>query len=141
MTFCPFARALLIAWTPSDGFAMKKLEIGSECPGVWPFAQVVPEPFVCASGTNTLQLSLASTVKNGFSREVGFEASVVYGGLGKPCAGAFVTPAKTWFQTPFVQPSMSLLRVSHCCCEPLRIVLLLNCESAMKPPLAYDGPV
>ena len=48
------------------------------------------------------------------------------------------TPAKTWFHTAFVQPAISLLRVSHCCCDPFRTVG--RRESAMKPPLANWGP-
>ena len=76
----------------------------------------------------------------------GLVASVVYGpphgaAAGKHCAGAPVVPEKTWFQTPFDQPSRSLLRTSHCCCEPLTMVLPLNWESAMNPPLANDGPL
>ena len=67
-------------------------------------------------------------------------SSVVYGGLGNDCAGAPWTPAKTWFQTPFVQPPMLLLRTRYCCCEPLTTVPE-SCESAMKPPLANDGAV
>ena len=39
------------------------------------------------------------------------------------------------------QPSRLLLRTRNCCCEPLMTVLPSNCESAMKPPLANDGPV
>ena len=50
-------------------------------------------------------------------------ARVVYGGFGKPVSGgAPATPAKTWFQTPFDQLPISLLRVSHCCCDPLTTV-------------------
>ena len=68
-------------------------------------------------------------------------SSVVYGGSGNDCAGAPSVPAKTWFQTPFVQPSRLLFRTRYCCCEPLITVLPENSESAMKPPLANDGPV
>ena len=60
---------------------------------------------------------------------------------GKHWAGASTTPENTWFQTPFVQPSSVLFRTSHCCCEPLITVAPSNAESAMKPPLANDGPV
>jgi hypothetical protein len=63
-------------------------------------------------------------------------ASVVYGGSGKLCGGAPCTPAKTWFQTPFVQPSRLPFLTRYCCCEPLTTVLPENSESAMKPPLA-----
>ncbi len=71
-------------------------------------------------------------------------SSVVYGfGLaavgGKFCGGAFTTPAKTWFQTPFVQPSRLLLRTRYCCCEPLMTVLPVNSESEMNPPLEKFG--
>jgi hypothetical protein len=63
----------------------------------------------------------------------------VYGGFGKDASdGAPSTPAKTWFQTPFDQPPITLLRISHCCCEPL--MTNGSIESAIKPPLAYCGP-
>ena len=71
-------------------------------------------------------------------------ASVVYGpqvGVsGKHSAGAPVVPAKTWFHTPLDQLVSALLRTKYCCCEPLMTVPS-NCESAMNPPLANDGPV
>ena len=51
-----------------------------------------------------------------------------------------MTPENTWFQTPFDQPLSVLFRHTHCCCEPL-ITTPSNAESAMKPPLANDGPV
>src|SRR5436190_3416216 len=144
MRFLPFDSALLIDWMLSDGLAMKKSSIGIERPRVAPFAQVVPRESNCASGTKTLKCPPASTYRYGFSREAGLVSSVVYGfgdaaDGGNDCAGAFTTPAKTWFHTPFVQPSMSLLRTRYCCCEPLTIVLFENCESAMKPPLAKAG--
>ena len=66
---------------------------------------------------------------------------VVYGGLGKLCGGAPWTPAKTWFQTAFVQRSTSLFRTRNCCCDPFKTTLSLNFESAAKPPLANDGGV
>ena len=63
----------------------------------------------------------------------------MYGGFGKLASdGAPSTPAKTWFHTPFDQPPISLLRVSHCCCEPL--IDEGRFESAMNPPLANCGP-
>src|SRR5262245_49122379 len=129
----------------SVGFAMKKSSIGIECPGVGPFAQVVPRESSCASGTNTLKCPPESTYRYGLSRDAGLVSSVVYGFPfaafgGKFCGGAFTTPAKTWFQTPFVQPSMSLFRTRYCCCEPFTIVLFENCESAMNPPLEKPGP-
>src|SRR2546423_6308307 len=141
MRFFPCARASLSTSTLSDGFATKKFEIGIECPGVGPLAQVVPVPFVCTSGTNTLQASFAPTVRYGASRDTGFVASVVYGGLGNDCGGAPVTPAKTWFQTPFVHESTSLFRTRNCCCDPFKTTLSLNFESAAKPPLANDRSV
>jgi len=49
-----------------------------------------------------------------------------------------VTPENTWFQTALLQLVTVLLRVSHCCCEPLTTVP--SAESAMNPPLAYWGP-
>ena len=63
----------------------------------------------------------------------------MYGGLGNDCGGAPWTPAKTWFQTPLLQPARLLFRTRYCCCEPL-MTWLENWESAMKPPLAKDGP-
>src|SRR5436305_3420788 len=141
MRFFPCARASLISSTLSDGFAMKKPEIGIECPAVGPLAQVVPVPFVCTSGTKMLQASFASTVRYGASRDSGFVASVVYGGLGNDCAGAPTTPANTWFHTPLVQEATSLLRTRNCCCDPFNTTLSLNFESAAKPPLANDGGV
>ena len=63
----------------------------------------------------------------------------MYGGLGNVASsGAPTVPAKTWFHTALDQPATSLLRVSHCCCEPL--IVFGSRESAMKPPLAYCGP-
>lgn len=44
-------------------------------------------------------------------------SSVVYGGFGKPVAGAPWTPEKVMFHTPLVQPPTELSRVYHCCCE------------------------
>ncbi len=63
-----------------------------------------------------------------------------FGMPGKHCAGAPTTPENTWFQTPLLQPWSVLFRTTHCCCEPLTM-LPSNLESAMKPPLANDGPV
>src|SRR3954454_12871810 len=108
-------------------------------PWVSSIAQDVPLELCCAAGTRTLYLPLPSTNRYGFSRLTGVVASVGYGGFGKPASdGAPVTPEKTWFQTPFDQPARTLLRVSHCCWEPLTTEGML--ESAMKPPLAYCGP-
>ena len=81
----------------------------------------------------------ASTNRYDFSRLAGVVSSVVYGGFGKPVsAGAPTTPENTWFHTPLDQPATSLLRISHCCCEPFTTDWVF--ESAMKPPLAYCGP-
>ena len=52
-----------------------------------------------------------------------------------------MTPQKTWFHTALVHTSTLLLRVIHCCCEPLTMTLPSKAESAMNPPLANDGPV
>ena len=76
----------------------------------------------------------------------GLVATVVYGlppheaAAGKHWAGAPCVPENTWFQTPFVHAVSLLFLVSHCCCDPL-ITVPSNAESAMKPPLANDGPV
>src|SRR4029453_17087143 len=88
------ASALFSVATLLDGLAMKKSEIGLAWPGVWPFAHVTPELSVWTSGTQTLKLPFASTYRNGFSRERGVVARVVWGGLGNACAGAPPTPAK-----------------------------------------------
>jgi hypothetical protein len=47
-------------------------------------------------------------------------------------------PENTWFHTPLLQPLSSLLRVKNCCCDPLMTIWSKR-ESAMNPPLAYDG--
>ena len=48
-----------------------------------------------------------------------------------------MSPEKTWFQTPLLQPSMVLLRTMNCCCEPLMTAPPPEkAESAMNPPLA-----
>jgi hypothetical protein len=52
-----------------------------------------------------------------------------------------MTPENTWFHTALVQRSTLLLRVIHCCCDPLTTIPFVNAESAMKPPLANDGGV
>ena len=104
-----------------------------------PSAQLVPTEPVRSAGANTLHLPAASIVKNGRSRLTGVEASVVYGGFGYPCAGAPSTPANTWFHTAFDHDPMSLLRTKYCCCDPF--VTDPVTESAINPPLAYDGPV
>src|SRR3954451_3590313 len=127
--------------TVSPGRAMKKSSSGTERPGVGPAVQVGPTESCCTAGTQTAQLPSPSTYRNGRSREAGVVGSVVYGGSGNDCGGAPRSPAKTWFQTPFVQPSRLLLRTRNCCCEPLMMVPPENCESAMNPPLAYDGGV
>src|SRR3954470_22691676 len=99
----------------------------------------MPLELCWALGTRTFQAPLPSTYRNGFSRLTGVVARVVYGGFGKALSpGAPCTPEKTWFQTPFDQLATELLRVSHCCCEPL--VVAGSRESATKPPLAYWGP-
>src|SRR6478736_3312131 len=108
-------------------------------PAVASSAHDVPRVSVSAAGTRTAYLPSAPTYRNGFSRETGVFSTVVYGGSGNPASsGAPTTPEKTWFHTPLLQPSTSLLRVSHCCCEPL--IVKGRCESATKPPLAYCGP-
>jgi len=104
-----------------------------------PSAHETPRVFFRAAGTRTWYLPRASTNRYGFSRLTGVVSSVVYGGFGNAASsGAPTTPEKTWFHTPLDQLSTSLLRVSHCCCEPL--VVAGSRESAMKPPLANCGP-
>src|SRR3954462_9033882 len=125
--------------TESDGRATKKSLIGRERPGVEPSAHVVPRESVCALGTKTRRPPRESTYRNGFSRLAGVVASVVYAGVGNDCGGAPFAPAKTWFQTGFVQSSRSLWRTKNCCCEPLTTVPPEKAESEMKPPLAYCG--
>ena len=55
---------------------------------------------------------------------------------GNVVGGAPMSPEKTWFQTPLLQPSRLLLRTMNCCCEPLMTVPPEKAESAMNPPLA-----
>ncbi len=125
--------------TESFGVAMKNSVIGMLRPAVASSPHEVPLVFVWADGTRTLYAPLSSTKRYGFSRLTGVSSIVVYGGSGNPASsGAPTTPEKTWFQTPLLQPSISLLRVSHCCCEPL--IVYDRSESAMKPPLANCGP-
>ena len=74
---------------------------------------------------------------------MGFVASTVYGGFGNDCCTLGTwnwTPANTWFQTALLHSPTLLLRTRNCCCEPLR-TKPGKTESAMKPPLANDGPV
>src|SRR5205807_2995112 len=144
MRSLPLANALLIVAAESLGWAMKNLLIGRDEPGVAPFAQVVPEVFVWIEGTKTLSFPLESVYRYGASRVTGLVASVVYGpphddAAGKHWAGAPTTPENTWFQTPLLQPVIWLFLTINCCCEPLVILLPVIFESAMKPPLAYDG--
>src|SRR3954471_9892238 len=123
----------------SDGRATKKSRSGSERSGV---AQLVPCDSERAAGTATRSLPRRPTNRYGRSRLCGVVGSVVYGavGSGNDCGGAPSSPAKTWFQTPLLQPSSALLRTKNCCCEPLITVPPEKAESAMKPPLAYCGP-
>src|ERR1035437_2353309 len=85
--FSPGASALLIAWTLSEGLAIKKFAIGIEWPGVWPPLHVVPEELNWTSGTKTLKWLFESTYRNGFSRDSGLVARVVYGGGGNDWPG------------------------------------------------------
>src|SRR3954453_8250055 len=145
MRFLPECSAALIVAAESAGFATKNLPIGIDRPGVAPSAHVVPDEFFCAEGTKTFSSPAESTYRYGASRVTRLVVSVVYGPqtlgcAGKHWAGAPSTPEKTWFQTPFDQLPTELLRVTHCCWDPLTIVSS-NRESAMKPPLANDGPV
>ena len=59
--FCPRASALLISWTLSDGFAMKKSSIGIEWPAVGAVAHEAPVEFTRASGTKTAKWPSPST--------------------------------------------------------------------------------
>src|SRR3954447_13005718 len=139
MRLFPCDNALLIACTLSPGFATKNCSIGIDVPAVGPLSHDVPLELRRTPGTNTLRWSGEPLYRNGASRVTGLVASVVYGpphgdAAGKHCAGAPTTPEKTWFQTPLLQPSSTLLRVTHCCCEPLITVPPSKRESAMKPP-------
>src|SRR4051794_9472617 len=101
--------------------------------------QVTPAVLRWAPGARTCHRPLASTNRYGFSPLTGGLSSVVYGVAGNAeSSGAPTTPEKTWFHTAFDQLAPSLLRVSHCCCEPFTVDGSLL--SAMKPPLAYCGP-
>src|SRR3954454_24921839 len=101
--FRPCASAWLIFAAPSEGRATKNWLIGIDVPAVVPLVQLAPDAFVRNAGTNTRYLPAPSTYRNGFSRETGVDPSVVYGGLGKLCAGAPWTPENTMFQTEPVQ--------------------------------------
>src|SRR3954468_12822417 len=104
-----------------------------------PLPHEMPRLSVFTDGTRTFQRPRSSTNRYGFSRLTGVVSSVVYGGSGKPASdGAPSTPPNTWFHTPLDHPPMMLLRVIHCCWEPL--TTNGSRESAMKPPLAYCGP-
>jgi hypothetical protein len=137
--FLPRASWELMACTESPGLATKKSLSGMVRPAVRSVDHEVPLELCCAAGTRTLYRPCSSTNRYGFSRLTGVAASVVYGGFGKVASlGAPTTPEKTWFHTPLDQLLTVLLRVSHCCCEPLMTSGMS--ESAMKPPLAYCGP-
>src|SRR5215471_8581956 len=144
----PSLSARLIVVAESVGLATKNRSIDSDVPAVAPPPHVVPTEACRSSGTKTRNAPLASTYRNGASRVTGLLGSVVYGCGPPDCAGvalklcggtAPVSPEKTWFQTPFDQLSMSLLRTRNCCCEPFSTELPVNCESAMKPPLEKLG--
>src|SRR4051794_5643391 len=108
-------------FTLSPGCAMKNFFSEIDLPFGAPFFHEVPDESLTASGTNTCHLPLASTYRNGFSRDSGVAASVVYllSSVKGPPAGAPSTPENTWFHTKLLQPSTELLRVMNCCCEPL----------------------
>ena len=91
----PRAKEEVIVETGVVGVAIKKSDIGRDVPGVDPVAQVVPEELVCTAGTKTFQLPAESTYRKGLSLVTGLVARVVYGGLGKDCGGALMTPEKT----------------------------------------------
>src|SRR4029453_16437254 len=101
---------MLMVLTESDGLARKKSDRGIDSPAVGPVSHVVPDVSVRAPGTNTLYVPSASTYRYGFSRRPGVVARVVYGGLGKVCAGAPWTPANPWFHTALDHPPMLLFR-------------------------------
>src|ERR1700753_2883223 len=142
----PRASAASMATIEVLGVAMKNLLIGRAVPAVLPFGQDGPAVFFCSDGTNTLNAPELLGCRSGSSWVCGLVSSVVYGlalpGLPsvKLVAGAPGSPEKPWFQTPFDQPSRSVLRNMNCCWEPLVTVPPENDESAMKPPLAYCGP-
>src|SRR6185369_7268183 len=123
-----------IADTDVPGFTMKKSLMGSATPAAFAELHVTPLVFERTAGTNTLHSPRSSTKRKGFSRITGADGSVVYGGSGKLCAGAFFVPTNTMFQfAPFQLPS-SLFRVSHCCWLPDR-TSPSTFESARNPPL------
>src|SRR5665213_4055802 len=106
MRFLPRRSASLIIPAESVGSAMKKLLIGTDTPGVWPPAHVVPLELYWTAGTNTLKCFSESSYRYGASRVTGLVARVVYWlAHGKHCAGAPTTPENTWFQTPLVHVS------------------------------------
>jgi hypothetical protein len=133
---------------PSDesGAATKNFWSGSTVPVSAPVVQPGRTELVRRLGTQTPRVPPEAAVRNGGSWVTGLDPIAVYGpphagAVGKHVAGAPLSPEKTWFQTPFVQPSMLLLRTRNCCWDPLTIVERFSSESAMKPPLANDGLV
>src|ERR1700730_13104732 len=148
MRLRPKASARSMARTGVLGVATKNLLIGMDVPAAAPPAQDGPEESCRSAGTKTLKLPAESVCRNGRSWVIGLVASVVYGWVppGRPevaeklWAGAPGSPEKTWFHTPFVQPSRLVFRTRNCCCEPLMTVPPENHEAAMNPPLANRGP-
>src|SRR6185437_14886985 len=121
--------AALITPIEVDGLAIKNCPILIERPASDPLVQDGPVEFRRSEGTSTRYRPPESTYRNGVSFDTGLVASVVYGcppDVPKLCAGAPLSPAKTWFHTPFDQPSRFEFRTMNCCCDPLMTVLPVN---------------
>src|SRR4051812_22528184 len=130
----PRPSAAFINATELPGLMIAKALSGRDVPVALPELHVVPLAFARSSGTKTFHAPRDSTYRNGFSRTSGEEGTVVYGGSGKLCAGAFRVPTNTMFQLAPVHPPSSLFRVSHCCWLPV-FTYPSTFESARKPPL------
>src|ERR1041384_676803 len=131
----PEASAELMLDAVSPALTTKNWLIGSDVPGVLPFAQLGPDALVRSDGRNTRYFPVLSMNRYGTSRETGVVASVVSGGLGNVFDGAPPTPENTMFHTPPAQLPRLVSRVYHCCCET-DDAWAETLVSAMWPPLA-----
>src|SRR4051812_7586495 len=93
----PRASAAFIVATEVPGLMIVKSLMGNATPGAFTPLHVVPAVPERNAGTNTFHAPRESTNRNGFSRTSGVEGTVVYGGLGKLCAGALRVPTNTMF--------------------------------------------
>src|SRR5438034_8067031 len=102
----------------APGFTTKNWLSEMDVPAAGPPDHEVPREFCRRAGTKTLYEPVESMYRNGFSRTTGVCPTTVCDGFGKCCGGEFAVPTNTMFHTEPVQLPNSLLRDSHCCCEP-----------------------